>query len=251
MSRPIAFLVLAGALVAGACATGASGGGGDNDDSGAGASGAGQSGGTMMAGGDGGTAGAGAQAGDMGGSGGSAGAGGAGGTSSSGGGGGAGPTVIWINEIHYDNTGTDAAEGIEVAGSAGLALGAYQLVLYSSGTVYDTVALGGTLADQQNGFGTSWVPIAGLQNGPSDGVALVVAASSTVVQLLSYEGTFTAADGPAAGAMAVDIGIAEDTTTPVGQSLQLVGTGGDYASFTWGGPSAASAGQPNAGQTLQ
>ena len=45
----------------------------------------------------------------------------------------ASPTVF-INEIHYDNTGTDAGEFIEIAGPAGTNLSDYSLVLYNGAT---------------------------------------------------------------------------------------------------------------------
>ena len=64
----------------------------------------------------------------------------------------------------------------------------------------------------------------------SDGVALVDP-NGGVVQFLSYEGTFTATEGPANGMSSTDIGVAEDNgTTAVGKSLQLTGSGG---AFTW------------------
>src|SRR5574338_37713 len=49
-------------------------------------------------------------------------------------------TSVFINEIHYDNTGTDAGEFIEIAGPAGTDLSGYQLVLYNGagGAPYDT-----------------------------------------------------------------------------------------------------------------
>ena len=49
----------------------------------------------------------------------------------------AAPTSVFINEIHYDNTGTDAGEAIEVAGPAGTDLTGWSLVLYNgNGGVY-------------------------------------------------------------------------------------------------------------------
>jgi hypothetical protein len=238
-----------------ACATGSSGAdGGDEDDGGGGTGATGGHAGGGGSGATGGEAGAGAIA-AMGGAGGGAGAasggmGGAGGATGGGGSGGSGMPVIWINEIHYDNNSTDTNEGVEVAGTAGLALNQYELQLYSNGTLYDTVALAGTLPNQQNNFGTSFAAAAGLQNGPNDGVALVVVATAQVVQLLSYEGTFTAADGAAAGLPSIDIGVSEDSMTAIGQSLQLIGTGSDYASFTWTGPVTSSPALPNTGQTF-
>ncbi len=38
-------------------------------------------------------------------------------------------TSVFINEIHYDNTGTDAGESIEVAGPAGTDLTGWTIVL--------------------------------------------------------------------------------------------------------------------------
>jgi hypothetical protein len=65
-------------------------------------------------------------------------------------------TTVFINEIHYDNTGTDAGEAIEIAGPAGTDLTGWSLVLYngSGGAVYDTDPLSGVIADQADGYGT-------------------------------------------------------------------------------------------------
>ncbi len=159
--------------------------------------------------------------------------------------------LIWVNEFHYDNAGSDTGEGVEVAGPAGTALDGWALVAYNGngGTVYATIPLTGTLADQQNGVGTAWTPVLGLQNGSPDGIALV-GPDGAVVQFLSYEGTLVAADGPAAGLTSVDVGVAESGTTAQGQSLYLVGEGSGTAGFTWAGPGPESPGQPNPGQTF-
>jgi predicted extracellular nuclease len=162
-------------------------------------------------------------------------------------------TSVFINEIHYDNTGTDAGEAIEIAGPAGTNLTGWSLVLYngSGGAVYDTRALSGLIPNQQSGFGTVSFsyPVNGIQNGSPDGIALVNA-SSVVVQFLSYEGTFTAVGGPANGMLSTDIGVSENGTEPVGQSLRLSGTGQSYENFTWNGPATASFGAVNTGQTF-
>ncbi len=52
----------------------------------------------------------------------------------------AGPTSVFVNEIHYDNTGTDEGEAIEIAGPAGTDLNGWSLVLYNgaNGAVYGT-----------------------------------------------------------------------------------------------------------------
>ena len=41
------------------------------------------------------------------------------------------PPAPFINEIHYDNVGTDSGEAIEVAGPAGTDLTGWSLVLYN------------------------------------------------------------------------------------------------------------------------
>lgn len=43
-----------------------------------------------------------------------------------------------------------------------------------------------------------------------------------MIQFLSYEGSFTAVGGPADGLTITDIGVAETSSTPVGQLLQLI-----------------------------
>ncbi|MBP6184103.1 MAG: T9SS type A sorting domain-containing protein [Saprospiraceae bacterium] len=164
--------------------------------------------------------------------------------------GGMGADVLFINEIHYDNTGGDVNEFIEIAGAAGLNLTGYSLVLYngSNGLVYNTLPLTGTIPNEGNGTGAlAFVyPVNGIQNGSPDGIALVQGAN--VLYFLSYEGAFLAVDGPAAGIMSVDIGVAENGAEPIGQSLQLIGTGTDYPNFTWTGPLAESPGLLNVNQ---
>jgi hypothetical protein len=158
--------------------------------------------------------------------------------------------TVFINELHYDNSGADAGEGVEIAGPAGTDLAGWSLTLYdgSSGALYDSLALGGFIPDQQNGYGTLFFAHAGIQNGAPDGLALVH--TTGVIQLLSYEGAFTAADGPAAGMTSTDIGVAETGTTSPGFSLQLTGTGSLYADFVWSGPAAGSPGAINTGQVF-
>ncbi|MDD1621462.1 MAG: ExeM/NucH family extracellular endonuclease [Methylococcaceae bacterium] len=162
-------------------------------------------------------------------------------------------TPVFINEIHYDDNGaTDSGEAIEIAGPAGTDLSGWSLVLYNGngGAVYNTKALGGVIADQTgNGFGTLSFsyPADGIQNGAPDGIALVH--GGTVVQFLSYEGTFTAVGGPAAGMTGINIGVLENGA-PVGQSLQLKGSGSNYEDFTWNASSANSFAAVNGGQSF-
>ncbi len=87
------------------------------------------------------------------------------------------PTLpdVYINEIHYDNTGGDVDEMVEVAGPAGTDLTDWDIVLYNGngGVTYGTVSLGGILPDQEAGIGTLAFAAVGLQNGSPDGLALI------------------------------------------------------------------------------
>ncbi len=160
---------------------------------------------------------------------------------------------VFINEIHYDNDGADTGEAIEIAGPAGTNLSAWSLVLYngSNSSSYTTSPLTGTITDQQNGYGTIVVayPPNGIQNGSPDGIALV--SGSTVVQFLSYEGTFTATGGPADGLLSTDIGVTEGSSTPASYSLQLTGSGNSYEDFTWAAAQPASFAEVNTGQAFE
>src|SRR6185369_6788237 len=162
-------------------------------------------------------------------------------------------TSVFINEIHYDNVGVDAGEAIEIAGPAGTNLSGWSLVLYngSGGAPYDTKALSGIIPNQQNGFGTLsfTYPSNGIQNGSPDGMALVNA-SNVVLQFLSYEGTFTAVGGPANGMLSVDIGVIENGSEPVGNSLRLTGSGQFYEDFIWNTTAPSSFGSINPGQNF-
>jgi hypothetical protein len=171
-------------------------------------------------------------------------------------------TKVFVNELHYDNASTDQDEGVEIAGPAGTDLTGWSVVLYNGNTtaVYlasPTITLSGTIPNQQNGFGTLWFPpLDQLQNGDAggtvpDGLALLDN-TSTVIQFLSYEGSFTATDGPANGMTSVDIVVMEDNPVPaIGDSLQLTGTGRYYEDFTWQGPVPHTRAAVNTSQTLQ
>lgn len=130
--------------------------------------------------------------------------------------------MIFINEIHYDNTGTDAGEFIEVAGTAGIDLSLYQLVLYNGtdGMPYGAMPLSGLIDNEVGGFGavSFGYPVNGIQNGAPDAIALATT-SGTVIQFLSYEGVFTAIGGVANGLLSTDIGVLENGTNAVGTSV--------------------------------
>jgi len=160
-------------------------------------------------------------------------------------------TTPWINELHYDNSGADIGEFVEIAGPAGLDLNGWTVWGYNGngGGEYNTIALAGVLTDQQGCMGTLAFGFTGMQNGSPDALALVDP-SNTVVEFLGYEGSVTATEGPAAGMSSIDIGVAESFTTPIGFSLQRGGTGGAPGAFTWQAQQADTPGAPNLGQVL-
>lgn len=155
----------------------------------------------------------------------------------------------WINELHYDDSGADSGESVEIAGPAGLDLAGWRVVAYdgANGEAYDEIALSGTLADLQAGLGTLGFGFAGLQDGGPDGLALVDS-GNVVVEFLSYEGSFTAGDGPANGLTSTNIGVSESGATPAGTSLQRTGFGSEGSQFSWSNSMPASLGSPNDGQ---
>ncbi|MFK7807695.1 MAG: hypothetical protein AB8F74_07860, partial [Saprospiraceae bacterium] len=165
-------------------------------------------------------------------------------------GGGMAAPAIWINEFHYDNAGGDVGESVEVAGPAGFDLSNCEIVLYNGngGASYATIALSGTIDDEGMGYGAQSFAQNGIQNGGPDGLALVC--NGTVVEFLSYEGDFMATNGPASGMMSTNVGVSEPSNTPVGQSLQLEGSGSMASDFDWVAPSAESPGSLNANQTI-
>lgn len=165
----------------------------------------------------------------------------------------------WINEVHYDNTGTDVDEFIEVViqNPGSYSLADFAVVLYNgnNGASYDTKTLDlftvGVTTNGYTFYHYNYTANGGsIQNGAPDGMALSYQTSLISGQWLSYEGTFAATDGPASGLTSVDIGVAEVGTTPVGQSLQLTGSGAGYSEFAWLPPATATPGQLNNGQSL-
>ena len=163
----------------------------------------------------------------------------------------------WINEIHYDDSGNpELDEGVEIAGPAGIDLAGHQLQFHNAalagqpGEIYATVDLSGELIDQGGCAGTIFFPQTPVENGGPDGIALV-GPGGQLIQFLSYEGTFTAGAGAAAGVQSQDIGVSEDNSTPPGNSLQLFGEGCSFAEFTWGStPIAHTRDGVNTGQTF-
>lgn len=163
----------------------------------------------------------------------------------------------WINEIHYDNPSTDVDEIIEVVieNASSYTLSDFSISLYNGtdGETYSTITLDqyifGEIIDgfsiyyynyTSNGFS--------IQNGDPDGLALAYQGTLIDGQFLSYEGVFTATNGPAAGETSSDIGVAEPGNA--GESLQLTGNGIIFGNFTWADPAGATPGMANNAQTF-
>lgn len=165
------------------------------------------------------------------------------------------PSAAWINEMHYDNDGGDQGEFVEVAVNAEFAdLTDVTLSLYNGngGSVYASYSGNNfTAGDTENGISIFYVdlPVNGLQNGSPDGMSLDI--GGELIQFLSYEGTFTAVDGPAQDVESTDIGVEQPGNSSVGSSLSLAGTGSGYDAFSWEFTESNTKGSVNTNQTFE
>ncbi|MGL4238360.1 ExeM/NucH family extracellular endonuclease, partial [Tabrizicola sp.] len=148
-----------------------------------------------------------------------------------------------LNEFHYDNAGSDVGEFIEVRTTAGSDASGLVVELYngSGGAVYGTLttATATVTTDGTYDYYVWNLPANGLQNGAPDGIAL--SNGGTLVEFLSYEGTFAATNGTAAGTVSTSVGVAEAGTEEPGLSLQRNDDG------TWRAPETSTAGAANGG----
>lgn len=167
------------------------------------------------------------------------------------------PADVFINEFHYDNTGADQGEFVEIVVGPGYEgdLSDVVLTFYNGGDQMadsshslDSFDLGTTTACNHRVFSKM---ISGIQNGSPDGFALVV--DGVVTSFLSYEGNFLSVDGPAIGMTSTDVGVSQGTSEPVGtNAIGLVGMGGSSGDFVWQKISGShSPGAVNAGQILE
>lgn len=155
--------------------------------------------------------------------------------------------IAWVNEIHYDNVGTDHDEFVEVVvlnpenhylddialyminGSNGRA--------YCLNTVQDFTP-GDRVGDYQFYV---WYQ-RGIQN-DCEGMHLVF--KDSLLDILAYEGSFAGVTAPSTGLIFPDVGVSENPDTPDTCSIYLCGhKGSEWAYGT------ASPGSPNPGQCL-
>jgi len=158
-------------------------------------------------------------------------------------GGGSGPlTDARINELHYDNDGTDTGEFVEIRVNANADVSGLQVQLINGngGASYNSADLS-TLTMTTDGTYEYYVwdlPSNGIQNGAPDGVALLD--GFEVVEFLTYEGTITTTIA-GSEVTSTDIGVAESNSTPIGQSLQRNDDG------SWNAPAVETKGEANDG----
>jgi len=118
---------------------------------------------------------------------------------------------LFINEIDYDQTGTDASEYLELAGPAGTYNSVVvELVNGNNNSTYLTADLGTiTLNDESNGYGfyvigaatvanvdltpAGWPTTNIIQNGAPD--AIVLKMGGSIIDAVAYEGEMTDEDG--------------------------------------------------------
>ena len=132
--------------------------------------------------------------------------------------------AVTINEFHYDNAGGDKNEFIEIVLTDPLSMSPDDIDIFfyngGDGTPYKEFNLSdfdahGILSDSNAYYSKH---VTGIQNGGPDGFAVTY--NNTVFEFISYEGSFSATSGPAAGMTSTDILVYEATSTPPNSSLQ-------------------------------
>ncbi|MDD3715761.1 MAG: hypothetical protein PHX07_01210 [Candidatus Marinimicrobia bacterium] len=154
----------------------------------------------------------------------------------------------WINEVHYDNTGTDVDEFVEVvvACPENCSLGDLTLYMYNGfdGRPYCLECVIDFVPGERIGpyqFYT-WYQ-GGIQN---DMEGMILVYHDTLVDIIAYEGSFYGTHEPALGLLFPDVGVAETASSPLGGSIYLSGFPGD----PWVYSTEATPGNPNPGQVL-
>lgn len=140
----------------------------------------------------------------------------------------------------------DNDEFVEIRVQNGYDVSDLALLLYNGKegyhSMYNVITVGTfgfelTSSDDTYDYYVWNAPMNGIQNGAPDGFALVE--GNEVIEFLSIEGTFVAADGIAQGWMSNDIGVQEFGDTLEGLSLQR------QDDDTWIGPIAHTNGYAN------
>jgi hypothetical protein len=139
---------------------------------------------------------------------------------------------------------------IQDRGAASLSNFTVSLYNGANGAVYDTKTLDafteGTTYDHVVVYSYNYTTNGySIQNGAPDGIAISYddgAKGVTVFEFISYEGNFTATDGPANGTASNDIGVSESASTLLGTSI---GRTGMNDADSWEAGNTATAGTEN------
>ncbi|KAF9616290.1 hypothetical protein IFM89_029066 [Coptis chinensis] len=115
------------------------------------------------------------------------------------------PLMAWINELHYNNRGKDKNEFVEIVVESSADATRLKLALYNgtTGKVYRTLSLADKSVFHVTHVGSSFLiytAFVQLQNGPSNGVALVSDKDDghvQVIQFISYQGVVKVISEPA------------------------------------------------------
>ena len=164
--------------------------------------------------------------------------------------------TAFINEFHYDDMGGDNGEFVEVVIDLQSCTPTpcdpadFEIFFYigSNGGTYGaspTLDLAENSSTVNNRYGIYAKNAGGTTNDPG-GIALIFdnnGPNEAVLDFISYEGSFTASNGPAVGQTSTDVGVAESDSTPNGHSLQR----NNFPGGTWVA-GVDSPGQLNAGQ---
>ncbi|GAB4294306.1 MAG: hypothetical protein Kow0098_15800 [Ignavibacteriaceae bacterium] len=160
------------------------------------------------------------------------------------------PEMIRINEFLYDGIQSEGNEFVEVVVPENFTeLHLIHVYLYDgqSGEFYQANSLDefipGATDDGLDYY--YFLYETGLQNGSPDGIALTYNEQVVNNSFISYEGVFTASNGPAAGLISTDIGVETDSITPAGFGISLTGQGIYPDEFSWTDTLIATPGFPN------
>lgn len=155
---------------------------------------------------------------------------------------------VYLNEVDYDQSGTDMAEFIELVGPSGSSLNGYVLEFFtgSTGAMYDSYDLSGQTipADNVEGFGFFVIGPAGftnldynpsgwtsnaIQNGAPDGILLKL--NGTIVDAISYEGDMSTVNGEFTPGMTITAADGPVENTSIGRSSLGFDSGGQDQFF--------------------
>lgn len=137
--------------------------------------------------------------------------------------------VARINEFHYDNSGTDVNEFVEIRITENSInqpsdLSQYIISIYNGAnqSEYASETLN-NLTQTCDASNCYYVWDIALQNGAPDGIAL--SGPSGLIEVISYEGSFTASSGIANGSTSIDVGLSETASTTGNGSIERTNSG--------------------------